>query len=158
MSERSEPFDEAQSDEDARLIARLGEALGPDLPPPGLVARAEGLVAFAEVDRELAELLDPARAEPAGVRGPAGVDTALVFEVADGSIAVELTVERDRLRGQVLAGSPAEVVLEPLAGPARTCPVDALGRFAFDQPAAGPTRLRLRDGSTRPVTTDWFLL
>src|SRR5688572_18870635 len=139
-------FDETVPARDARLLDELGEALGPDVPPPGLVERAAGLLAFAEVDRELAELLDASAAEMAGMRGAATGAEPLVFEVADGSVAVEVTLAGDRLDGQVLSGAPVEVALQHVTGPARTCPVDELGRFSFDRPAAGPTRLRLHDG------------
>jgi hypothetical protein len=151
----TEPHDEAR---DARLLGELGSALGPDPSPPGLVGRAEGLLAFAGVDRELAELLDTSAAEPVGVRGPADAAGALVFEVGDGSVSVEVTVTADRLDGQVLAGEPTEVALEHVTGAVHSCPVDDLGRFTFSGVASGPGRLRLRGGSTRPVTTDWFLI
>jgi len=147
--------------EDARLLDQLGEALGDDPAPSGLIDRAEGLVAFAGVDRELAELLDAAAGEPAGVRGgPATAAEPLLFEVADGSIAVELVVEREQLDGQVVAGELTEVVLERPGDQGRACRVDELGRFSFMPVAAGPTRLRLRPagGTSRPVTTDWFLV
>jgi hypothetical protein len=149
------PRDQA---DDARLLGELGAALGPDPSPAGLVARAEGLLAFAEVDRELAELLDASAAEPVGVRGPGDVAGALVFEVGGGSVSVEVTVTGDRVDGQVLAGEPTEVVLERVSGPAHPCPVDELGRFTFSGVVPGPGRLRLRGGSARPVTTDWFLI
>ena len=147
--------------EDARLLDELRAALGADPMPPGLVARAEGLVAFAGVDRELAELLEASAAEPAGVRGgPAEAAQPLVFEVADGSIGVEVVIGRDRLDGQVHAGTLAEVALERPGGDIVTGPVDELGRFAFTPVAAGPARLRLRPHGEagRPVTTDWFLV
>jgi hypothetical protein len=146
---------------DARLLDGLRTALGRDARPAGLLRRSAGLLAHADPGGALAELLDPPAAEPVGVRGPAmqgGPAGALVFEVGDGSLAVEVAVTRDRLDGQVLAGGPAEVVLERVRGPARACPVDDLGRFAFARPGSGPGRLRLRGDPTGPVATDWFFI
>lgn len=155
----SEKFDdEPVSVDDARLIERLAGALGPDPAPEGMLNRLEGLLAFRDVDRELVTLLQDAAAEPAGLRGTAGVQHRLAFELGDGSVSVELVPERGLLRGQVLAGEVTEVVLERLAAESRTTAVDALGRFTFDDPAAGPARLRLRGRATRPWTTDWFLI
>jgi hypothetical protein len=147
--------------EDARLLDELRAALGDDPAPPGFIARAEGLVAYAGVDRELAELLETAAAEPAGLRSrPDAAAQPLVFEVADGSISVELVIGRDRLDGQVHSGTLTEVVLERPGGDIRSSGIDELGRFAFTPVAAGPARLRLRSPGdpTRSVTTDWFLV
>lgn len=144
--------------QDARLLGGLRAALGPDERPAGLLRRSAGLLAHADRGDALAELLDPPAAEPVGVRGSADAAGALVFEVGDGSLVVEVVVARDRLDGQVLVGGPVEVVLEPARGPARVCPLDDLGRFTFARPAPGPGRLRLRGSPTGPVATDWFLL
>jgi hypothetical protein len=143
--------------EDARLLAELGRALGPDPLPAGLVARAEGLLALAGLDGELAELLEAA-AEPAGVRGTPDAADRLLFEVAGGAVAIELVLGRDRIDGQVIAGAPSEVALERPGGAAAAATVDELGRFGFDSVAAGPARLALRGAPAGPVTTDWFLL
>ncbi len=150
---------EEMTGEEARLLAELGQALGPAAPPPGLVARAEALVVFADFDRQLARLIQAESAEPAGTRGAATATEAVRFQVDDGSVAVEVLAARGRLEGQVVAGAVTEVVLERVAGAAVTAAVDDLGRFAFEQPAAGPVRLRLHGvhiGPT-PVATDWFL-
>jgi hypothetical protein len=151
----SDDFDEMPPD-DARLLAAIARALGPDAPPPGLVARAEGLVAFMDVDRELVALLEDA-AEPVGARGAVTRDR-LAFELGDGSVSLELSTEGDLLVGQVLAGQVVEVVLEDLDREIATSSVDTLGRFSLRPAPAGPVRLRLEDGSGRPLVTDWFLV
>jgi hypothetical protein len=153
----TEPDDRPAAAEDARLLAELGRALGPDRLPAGLVQRAEGLLALAGLDGELAELLEAA-AEPAGVRGAPDAGDRLLFEVAGGAVAVELVLGRDRVDGQVIAGAPTEVALERPDGTAAVATVDELGRFGFGSVAAGPARLVLRGGPAGPVTTDWFLL
>ncbi|GAA0906933.1 hypothetical protein [Virgisporangium aurantiacum] len=139
---------------DARLLDELRMALDGCAGPPA--GRFEGLLSFASfagAGAVRAELLDPPVAEPVGLRGPAHPGGVLVFEVGDGSLAVEVVAAHGRLDGQVLVGGPVEVVLERVRGPARARPVDDLGRFTFARPGSGPARLRLG-----PVTTDWFLL
>jgi len=154
----SEPPSSGPSGADeAPLLAALGRALDPDPPPPGLVARAMALIGWAGVDRDLARLLDEGAAELAGVRGPGPADDRLVFEARGGALTIEVTVAGG-VRGQVLAGRPAEVTLEPLRGEPVTVGVDGLGRFSFEPVTAGPARLRLHGSWARSVTTDWFLI
>ena len=140
---------------DDRLLADLGRALPPDPAPPGLADRADALFAVRDLDGGLAELLEPGAAEPAGVRGgDAGTDQ-LTFEIGD--VTLELTVERNRITGRVLAAGPWMVTLERPSGEVAGTQAGDLGEFAFEAPAAGPTRLRL-DGPPRPpIHTDWFL-
>ncbi len=152
------PEDEPTTVDEQRLLDRLGESLGSDPMPAGMLQRIEGLLAFRDVDRELLELLQDTAAEPAGMRGIAGSVDRLTFELDDGSVSVELVPATDGLRGQVLSGDVVEVSLERLASEPRTSGVDALGRFAFDLPVDGPARLRLAAGGARSITTDWFLL
>jgi hypothetical protein len=149
----SEPL----SADDAQLLADLGQALGRDDLPAGLVARAEGLVAFMDVDRELVELLDMAAGETVGSRGLA-VSDRLSFELADGTVSLELSLDGDVLEGQILSGEVVEVAVLRLDGEVATSTVDDLGRFSLRPVPAGPARLRLRDGSGRPLVTDWFLV
>ena len=151
----SDPHEEME----ARLLAELGQAIGSGTVPPGLIERAEALVAFAGFDSQLARLLEAESGELAGTRGAAGMADALRFQVDDGSVAVELLVARGRLAGQVVCGAVTQVVLEHVSGAAATTAVDDLGRFAFEQPAAGPVRLRLLGVQIgqHPVATDWFL-
>ncbi len=148
---------EQLSADDARLLADLGQALGRDDPPEGLVGRAEGLVAFMDVDRELVELLDAAAAEPVGSRG-LGVSDRLAFELADGSVSLELSLDGHVLAGQILSGGVVEVTVLRLDGEVATSTVDDLGQFSLRPVPAGPVRLRLRDGSGRTLVTDWFLV
>jgi hypothetical protein len=153
----SDGRDEADNHADARLVAELGRALGPDMPPPGLVERANGLLAFAGLDREIAQLLEMSSGELVGTRGPAAPGAALRFEVADGSVAVEVSPASGRIDGQVIAGAITEVVLERVSGPSAHAAVDDLGRFAFESAGTGPVRLALRGARPEPVATDWFL-
>ena len=148
--------DEAMPAEEARLLEALGRALGPDPIPAGLADRAEELIILRDLDAAVLELLDQQVAEPAGMRGGA-ISGRLQFEAADGSVALELTVEPDRIVGQVLAGDLTEVALERREGVVATSGVDELGRFSFDPATPGPGRLRMV-GAAVPIVTDWFLL
>lgn len=158
---------------EGHLMAELREVLDPDPAPAGLIERAEGLVAFMDVDRDLAALLEESSSELAGTRGGAAPGTQLTFETADGAVSVEAVITRDRvagqllpgqllpgqlLSGQVLSGTRSEVTLERLSGDPIVASVDELGRFAFDNPPPGPARLRWPVSTTRSATSDWFLL
>lgn len=153
----SDATDEPMAAEDATLLVELGRALGPDLPPEGMLVRAEGLVAFMDVDAELVELLDEA-AETVGARGVGGDVRQLSFELDNGSVSIEVVLERDHMVGQVLAGDITEASLEGLDGPTATSAIDDLGRFSLRGNPSGPVRLRLRDGSGRALVTGWFLV
>lgn len=150
--------EESLSVDEARLLARLGEMLGSDPPPAGMQQRLQALLTLRDMDRELLELLQQSTAEPAGMRGEVDTADRLAFVLADGSVSLELVVEHDGLRGQVLAGEVTDVTLERPAAELRTTTVDALGRFVLDQPGPGPARLRLRLRDARSVTTNWFLV
>lgn len=160
----SEPPDaDPPPQQDERLMAELARALGPDPLPDGLLGRAEGLLGYLDLDHrdldhELAQLLEPGTAEPAGARGGAGGGTRLSFETALGSVSVELVAEPERLTGQLLAGDVTEVVLESVEGSELSAAVDALGRFTLPRALPGPVRLRLLRPPARPVLTDWFVI
>jgi hypothetical protein len=149
--------DESMPADEARLLDALGRALDPDPVPAGLVGRAEELFILRDVDAAIAELLDQPVAEPAGMRG-GGDGGRLQFESADGSVALELVPEPDRLVGQVLSGNLTEVALERPSGTVVTGIVDGLGRFSLDHSGTGPGRLRLIGATADPIATDWFLL
>ncbi len=144
------------SDDEAPLLAELGRAVGSDPVPDGLIERAAGLVAWFDVDAEIAALLDEA-AEPAGTRG--GTTTAVRFATADRSTEIELDIDGDRIVGFVLAGSARSVVAVRADGHASPAvEVDDLGRFELVAGAGGPHRLRLVDPVGAAVMTDWFVL
>src|SRR5262245_28509270 len=82
--------DERPSPEELDTLAELSRALGRDPLPAGLVDRLNALVTWADVDAELAALLDDNVL--VGTRGPAVAGTSRRFELADGSITIELTM------------------------------------------------------------------
>jgi hypothetical protein len=150
--------DDEMSASDRNLMQALAEAIGGTQPPVDLVARCEGLLAWIDVDSELAMLLDQPVAEAAGTRG-ATASATLEFVVDDGSCVIELTPSENALRGQLLGGEAHQVVVRTAGGAIHSLPVDELGNFAFDQPPSGTIRLELElipEG--RRIHTDWFVV
>ena len=109
--------DDEMSASDRILMRALAEAIGGPPPPIDLAARCEGLLAWIDVDSELAMLLDQPVAEAAGTRGaaPSAIDTRVrrrrrqLRDRAD-------TPSDDVLRGQLLGGEAARVVVRTAAG------------------------------------------
>jgi hypothetical protein len=154
----SERDDEAMSAETADMLAALGEALGPDVVPPGLEERAEALFGVRDLDSDLAGLLDDAAAEPAGMRGGTA-GSRLRFAVAGGAVVIEVDQPAAGVvTGRFLEGEIDLLALERPTGTATTVAVDELGGFAFASTERGPARLRLTRSGGAPVRTDWFLI
>lgn len=137
----------------------LTEAIGGPRPPVNLVARCEGLVAWIDVDSELAMLLDQPVAETAGTRGAAPSDTTLEFALDDGTFVIELETAELVLHGQLLGGHAQQIMIRTAAGAIRALPVDELGNFVLIDPPSGTIRLELELGPHgRRIHTDWFVL
>lgn len=150
--------DEEMSASDRILMKALAEAIGGTPPPVDLVARCQGLLAWIDVDSELAMLLDQPVAEAAGTRG-ATASATLEFVVDDGSCVIELTPTENALRGQLLGGTAQQIVVRTAAGATHSLPVDELGNFALDQPPSGTIRLELElHPESRRIHTDWFVV
>ena len=150
--------DELMSDADRELLAALGDAWGDDPLPVGIIDRADGLLTWADVDEELAELLETSSAEPAGTRGASLSDTVLEFQVADGTVLIEVDLARGGVEGQVLGTDVDVIVLERPGGESDTADVDELGHFSFPDPEPGAVRLRIAAGTGTDVRTDWFVI
>jgi hypothetical protein len=103
------PGDELSS-EDAELLRDVAGTFGTEPVPERL---CEGLLTWADVDHELAELLDAPAEELAGTRGGAAASaTELTFEVGHVGTVVELRTEGDRVTGQVLPAGATDARLE----------------------------------------------
>ena len=150
--------DDVMSDADRELLAALGEAWGDDPLPVGIIDRADGLLPWADVDEELAELLETSSAERAGTRGASLSDTVLEFQVGDGSVLIEVDLGRGGVAGQVLGLDVDVVVLERPGGESGTADVDDVGHFSFPDPEPGAVRLRIATGTGTDVRTDWFVI
>jgi hypothetical protein len=148
--------DEEMSATDKALMKALAEAIGGLQPPIDLATRSEGLIAWLDVDAELAELLEQPMTEAAGIRGSSAATPVLEFTVADGSCVVEVSVVDDAISGQLLGGEADEVGLRTSAGAVSSAPIDELGAFTFINPPSGAVRLEIDLRQGRRIHTDWF--
>ena len=150
--------DDEMSASDRHLMQALAEAIGGQRPPIDLAARCEGLIAWIDVDSELAVLLDESASEVAGTRG-ATSNVAFEFAVEDGSCVIELAPSDGALRGQLLGGEAHHVIVRTAAGVTHSLDVDELGNFLLDNPPSGALRLELELIATRRrIHTDWFVI
>jgi hypothetical protein len=151
--------DDEISASDRILMKALAEAIGGPRPPVDLVARCEGLLAWIDVESELAMLLDQTVAEAAGTRGAAPSATTLEFAVDDGTCVIELNPAEDMLRGQLLGGEAQQILVRTAAGATYSLPVDESGNFALLDPPSGTMRLELELlVDSRRIHTDWFVV
>jgi hypothetical protein len=151
--------DDEMSASDRILMRALAEAIGGPPLPADLAARCEGLLAWIDIDSELAMLLDQPVAEAAGTRGAATSGTTLEFVVDDGTCVIEVNPAEDVLMGQLLGGETPQIVIRTAAGETYSLAVDELGNFALTDPPSGTMRLELEllvDG--RRIHTDWFVV
>ena len=158
MTNDSDP-DDITPDE-RPLLDDLRATLGSDSMPPGVVRRAQGLVAWFGVDEELTAVLQESTEELAGTRGTI---TTTSFVTPDGTVELELEVDEAvdgrRLVGQLIAGDVEAARLVDAAGAeVAAIEVDVIGRFEIVLNARGPHRLRLVDAAGHTVVTDWFVL
>jgi hypothetical protein len=150
--------DDEMSPSDRQLMQALAEAIGGPQPPVDLAARCEGLLAWIDVDSELAMLLDQPVAESAGTRGGLS-STMLEFSVGDGSCVIELDSSEGRLRGQVLGVEVRQIVVRSATGTTLSVEVDESGSFSLDDLTSGTIRLELEPFSeSRRIHTDWFVV
>ena len=150
--------DDEMSSSDRILMLALADAIGGPVPPIDLVAHCEGLLAWIDVESELAELLDQPVAEAAGTRGAAASATPLEFSVMDGTCVIEITPSDDVLSGQVLGGEAQAVVVRTTTGASQSSTVDSLGAFEISNPATGTIRLEFDFADGRRIHTDWFVI
>lgn len=144
-------------DDDDALVAELRLlAAQVDPVPPEALAAAGSAIVWRSMDAELAELVDDGDRRLAGVRDR-DVPTLLTF-AAEG-LTVELEVldqaGRRRLDGQLVPPAPGTVEVRHRSG-TMTVEVDGVGRFAAEDVAPGPVRLRCRAAGL-VVETDWFV-
>jgi len=159
----NEPIDLEVSSNDAALLQRFGAVARAADPAPELtVELARAAFELRRLDAELAELVadsvDDAR-RPAGVRG--GGDARLLsFEAGSTCLEVEVHVDAPRrtLLGQVVPSPDflgGVVRLEIGGGAVRTCELDPIGGFRFDDVPTGLARLHVERPGTGDVTTSW---
>ena len=140
---------------DDQLLAQLAAALSTvDPVPEPVLEAAKAVFTWRTIDAELASLaFDSATDELVGVRS---ADTARQLTFRSEGVEIELAVLSGRLVGQLVPPQLAEIVLHH-GGGELSAAADDLGRFSFDEVAAGPIRLTcmLDDGV---VQTEWTIL
>ncbi|MEU6574789.1 hypothetical protein [Streptomyces sp. NPDC046805] len=141
-------FDDGLLEEELRQAAAILDPL-----PTALHQLAVDAYVLHDMDARIAELEFDSLVEALPVRGTTDVPRMLTFRA--GELTVDVEVTGDGLMGQVLPPSPARIEL--LGGPQAVTPVpvDDLGRFTSDTPAAGPFALRLRTGG-EVIVTEWL--
>lgn len=119
-----------------------------------LAAREAFETRVREAGRLLAQLTyDSVLDNMAAVRGPGSADRRIVtFDAPTLSVEVEIT--GDRLLGQVIPSSPAEIELMTLEGVVERASTDTRGCFVLSAPQPGPVRFQCRTGGEL-VVTDW---
>ena len=151
--------DERPDAADATMLAALGHALGSDPVPAGLTERAIELLAMADADVALVRLLEEADngLVGAGSRGDGGTAAPVVYTSPDGSVTIEVELDERGLHGLVLGADASTVRLVTAAGATDDAPVEALGRFRFDDATRGPARLHVTS-TVGTFSTEWFVV
>lgn len=148
---------DAPDEPDRLLLDALAAALPPAGPSDDLIARCEPLLTWADVDAELAELLEQAPAELAGTRG-GGTSADLEFTLDDGSCVIELRLGDEALHGQILGVAPERVTLRVVTGTTTAADVDPVGSFEIPLPPTGSARIEIQLDGERRIHTDWFVI
>jgi len=140
----------------ARLEGRRAGVRAAGTPTGARAAAPRAAFSWRTVDAELAALThDSLVDEPVGVRGASSGPRDLVFEGRE--LSVELERDEDCLVGQLVPATPGEVTLLRPEGEVDRTDVDEWGRFRFERPVSGPTRLRCATPSG-VLVTDWVRL
>ncbi|MFI6657663.1 hypothetical protein ACIBL8_19340 [Streptomyces sp. NPDC050523] len=121
--------------------------------PPELRQIAVEAFALHDLDAKIAELTFDSVVDAIPVRGAVDVPRMLTFHA--GGVTVDVELSAHGLMGQVLP--PQAAGIEVLNGPVSGSPLetDAMGRFTYGEPPAGPFALRLRTGEG-VLVTDWL--
>ena len=144
-------------DEDDDLLDELRAAVrSAGTPTAATLAAARAAFSWRTVDAELAALTHDSLVDlPVGQRGASAGPRDLVFEGRD--LSVELELDDDRLVGQLVPAAPGQVTLLGPDGERDRSDVDEWGRFRFERPVPGPTRLRCTTAAG-VLVTDWVRL
>ena len=159
--DEASPGSDADHTPDARdqaLLDALGSALPSREPVDDLIDRCQGLLAWIDIDADLAALLDHAPAELAGTRGGHSTSADLEFTLDDGTCVIEITLADGRVRGQILGPTPDQVTLRVVTGVTAPAPVDEVGSFEITDPPSGSARIELELDAGRRIHTDWFVI
>jgi hypothetical protein len=140
---------------DEELLAELREAVA-EADEVTELQREAARAAFTwrTVDAELAELLHDSALESAAVRGD---DTARTLSFASGPLTLEVEIDGDTVRGQVVGAAAESVLLQRSTADDQPLEVDPSGFFRFDGVSAGPVRFVVKAGDWT-LTSPWVAL
>jgi hypothetical protein len=148
------------SNEDEILFARIREATagtGAIQDAIRRVAKAAFATRLPHADRLLARLTYDSLLEPAGSVRDAGSDDRRVVTFDAPTLSVEIEISGDRLLGQIVPPTPAEIELMSPDGPLDGTSADALGCFTLPAPSPGAVRFGCHTQQGL-VLTDWVRL
>ena len=154
----NEPMDEPMNEwDDDELMAALAEAVAEaEAVTDRAREAARGAFTWRTVDSELLELLhDSAVEEGAAVR--AGRRRARTLSFASGMLGLEVEVDGEHVRGQVIGDIVPTVVLQRTDAPDRAVPVGPAGFFKISDVPAGPVRFVAR-AAEWSLTSRWVVL
>ena len=140
---------------DDELLDELREAVAEaDLVTDRERAAARAAFTWRTVDAELAELLHDSALESAAVRGD---DTARTLSFASGPLTLEVEIDGETVRGQVVGAAAESVVLQRSGADDQSMDVDPSGFFRLDGVVTGPVRFVVQAGDWT-LTSPWVAL
>lgn len=138
-----------------QLLAELREAVAEaDQVTDRQREAARAAFTWRTVDAELAELLHDSALESAAVRGD---EAARTLSFASGSLTLEVEIDGDTVRGQVVGAAADSVLMQRSIADDDPLPVDQAGFFRVEGVAPGPVRFVVRAGDWT-LTSPWVAI
>jgi hypothetical protein len=142
---------------DDELLAALGEAVADaDAVTDRSREAARAAFTWRTVDTELFELLHDSALDP-GAAVRAGGRRIRTLSFVSGRVGLEVEVEGEQVRGQVVGDIVPTVVLQRTDAPDRTVHVGPMGFFKISDVPSGPVRFVAR-AAQWSLTSRWIVL
>jgi hypothetical protein len=140
---------------DDELLAELREAVTEaDQVTDRQREAARAAFTWRTVDAELAELLHDSALDSAAVRGG---DPARTLSFASGPLTLEVEIDDDTVRGQVVGATADSVLMQRSIADDQPLEVDPSGFFRLDGVASGPVRFVVQAGDWT-LTSPWVAI
>ena len=136
----------------AELRAAVAEA---DLVTDRQREAARAAFTWRTVDAELAELLHDSALESSAVRG--ADDAARTLSFVSGALTLEVEIDGDVVRGQVVGAAAQAVILQRSISDDQPLPVDPAGFFRVEGVGPGPLRFVVQAGDWT-LTSPWVAI